>query len=143
MIKQKKNEVIVWAVPGEIVGSRDTSKETTGWDVSGWDGARKSQKAQAAAREKRAAAEQCFLRAVGKTAVLDDTSMEEQVEAAVMALREAMVGTLDEHARRKRWCSRSKPWWTEDIAALRKEFGRERRRPAGIGRVRGARRNLR
>ena len=75
--------------------------------------------------------------------MLDDTSTVEQTEAAAVALREAMVGTLDEHARRKRWCSRSKPWWTEDITALWKEFGRERRRPANIGRMQDARRNLR
>jgi len=60
-----------------------------------------------------------------------------------VALREAMVGTLDEHARRKRWCSRSKPWWTEDLAGQRREIGMERRRLAGIGRARDARRNLR
>ena len=89
------------------------------------------------------AAQQCFLRAGNKTAVLDDTSSAEQLEKAAVALKEAMVGTLDEHARRKRWCSRSKPWWTEDLAELRRELGRERRRPAGIGRARDARRNLR
>ena len=120
------HEVIVWEVPGRIAGSQETSKETTGWDVSGWDRSGKSEEGQAAAQVKRAVAQQCFLRAVGKTAVLDDTSSKEQVEAAVVALREAMVGTLDEHARKKRWCSRSKPWWTDDIAVLRKEFGRER-----------------
>jgi len=126
-----------------LAGSRDTSKEMTGWDVSSWDRAGKSEEGQAAARGKRTAAQQCFLQVVGKTAVLDDTSMEEQVEAAAVALQEAMVGTLDEHARKKRWCSRSKLWWTEDIAVLRKEFGRERRRPAGIGQVQGARQDLR
>jgi len=125
-----------------MVGSRDTSKETTGWDISGWNSSGKSEEEQEAAQEKRAAAQHCFLRAVGKTTVLDDTSLEEQVEAAAVMLREAMVETLDEHARRKRWCSRSKPWWREDLVALRKEFGRERRRPAGIGRVQDARRNL-
>jgi len=39
--------------------------------------------------------------------------------------------------------SQSEPWWTEDLAELRKKLGRERRRPAGIGRVQNARRNLR
>jgi len=60
-----------------------------------------------------------------------------------VALREAMVGTLNSHARAKRWCSRSKPWWTEELAELLKQLGRARRRPAGIGRTRDARRNLR
>ena len=51
--------------------------------------------------------------------------------------------TLDKFARKKRNCARSKRWWTTDLAKLRKELGRERRRPAGIGRVQQARRNLR
>jgi len=137
------HEVIVWEVLGGIPGSRDTSKEVTGWDISGWDSTGKSEEEQTAIREKKAATQQCFLRAGGKTGVLDDTSSAAQVEEAAVALQEAMVGTLNSHARRKRWCSRSKPWWTEDLAELRKELGRERRRPAGIGRARDARRNLR
>ena len=70
------------------------------------------------------------------------TSSAEQVEEAAMALREAMAGTLNSHTRAKRWCSRSKPWWTGELAELRKQLGRDRRRPAGIGCVRDARRNL-
>jgi len=134
--------LFVWEVLGGIPDSRDTSKEVTGWDISGWDSTGKSEEEQTAIREKKAAAQQCFLRAGGKTGVLDDTSSAEQVEEAAVALQEAMVGALNSHARRKRWCSRSKPWWTEDLAGLRKELGRERRRPAGIGRARDARRNL-
>jgi len=137
------HEVIVWEVLGGIPGSRDTSNEVTGWDISGWDSTRKSEEEQTAIRKKKAAAQQCFLRVGGKTEVLDDTSSAEQVEEAAVALQEAIVGTLNSHARRKRWCSRSKPWWNEDLAELWKELGRERRWPAGIGRARDARRNLR
>jgi len=137
------HEVIVWEVLGGIPGSRDTSKEVTGWDISGWDSTGKSEEEQTAIWEKKVAAQQYFLRAGGKRGVLDNTSSAEQVEEAAVALQEAMVGTLNSHARRKRWCSRSKPWWTEDLAELRKELGRERRQPAGIGQARDARRNLR
>jgi len=59
-------------------------------------------------------------------------------------LREAMAVTLDAHARKKRWCSRSKPWWCEDLRELRKELGRARWkwRVAGISRVKAARREF-
>jgi len=62
------------------------------------------------------------------------------VEAAGL-LRETMTATLDEHARKKRWCLRSKPWWCEELKELRKDLGRERRkwRVAGISRVKVAR----
>ena len=54
-----------------------------------------------------------------------------------------MTATLDKFAKKKRSCARSKRWWTGDLAKLRKQLGAERRRPAGIGRVQEARRNLR
>jgi len=137
------HEVIMWEILGGTPNSQDSSKEVTGWDIRGWSGAGKSEKEQKAAREKEAAAQQCYLRSGKKTAALDDTSSAEQVEEAAVALREAMVGTLNNHARAKRWCSRSKPWWTEELAELRKQLGRARQRPAGIGRTRDAQRNLR
>ena len=71
---------------------------------------RKSEEEQKAAREKEVAAQQCYLRSGKETAALNDTSSAEQVEEAAVALREAMVGTLNSHARVKRWCSRLKPW---------------------------------
>jgi len=79
----------------------------------------------------------------GRTQTLTDESAAEQLDAAAAALREAMMMTLNKFARRKRNCARSKRWWTADLAKLRKELRRERRRPAGIGRAREARRNLR
>jgi len=55
-----------------------------------------------------------------------------------------MTATLDEHARKKHWCSRSKPWWCEELKELRKDLGRARRkwRVAGISRVKVARREF-
>ena len=49
------------------------------------------------------------------------------MEAAAEALKAVMTGTLDEHAKKKRWCSRSKPWWTAEIKELRKDLGHTRR----------------
>ena len=56
-----------------------------------------------------------------------------------------MVVTLDQHACKKRWCSRSKRWWNPELQELRKILGKGRRkkRVAGISRVQEARRNLR
>ena len=67
------------------------------------------------------------------------------MDDAVAALREAMVGTLDQHARKKRWCSRSKMWWNPELRDLRKALGKARRgrRVAGISRAQDARRELR
>jgi len=55
------------------------------------------------------------------------------------------VGTLDQHACQKRWCSRSKRWWNPELRNLRKALGKARRgwRVAGISRVQAARRELR
>jgi len=137
------HEVIMWEILGGTPNSQDSSKEVTGWDISGWSGAGKSEEEQKATREKEVAAQQCYLRSGKETAALDDTSSVEQVEEAAVALWEAIVGTLNSHARAKRWCSRSKPWWTEELAELQKQLGRARRWPAGIGHVRDTRRNLR
>jgi len=62
-------------------------------------------------------------------------------------LKEAMTGTLDELAKKKRWCSRSKRWWSEDVKQLRCELGKARRefrnRSASISRFKEARHNFR
>jgi len=81
---------------------------------------------------------------VDTTPILSDGSRTEEVVVAAGPLREAMAVTLDEHARKKRWCSRSKPWWCEDLRELRKELGRARWkwRVAGISRVKAARREF-
>jgi len=59
---------------------------------------------------KRATAQECYAQAASRTALLDDNNTKEQTETAAVALREAIAGTLDEHTRRTRWSSRSKPW---------------------------------
>ena len=73
--------------------------------------------------------------------ILTDDSIQEEVVKAAGALREAMTATLDQHTKKKRWCSRSKPWWNLDLKELRKELSRARRkwRVAGISRVQAAR----
>ena len=82
---------------------------------------------------------------MGRTAILSDESTKEQVTEAAGSLREAMTATLDEHARKKRWCSRSKPWWCEELKELRKGLGRARWkwRVAEISWVKAARREFR
>ena len=49
------------------------------------------------------------------------------------------------HARAKRWCSRSKLWWTPELKDLRKDLGRARRdrRTKCMSRMQEARRQLR
>jgi hypothetical protein len=123
----------------------DTSTETTGWDISGWDPAlAEDQEEKEEAQRRREKAWESYMRMAGQTPILSDESTVEEVVLAAGALREAMTATLDGHARRKRWCTRSKPWWNEDLKDLRKELGRARRkwRVAGISRVKTARREL-
>jgi len=124
-----------WAAP---------SKETTGWDISGWDPAGKEGEEKEAAEGKRVQAQECYRRGCSTSPIMDDRSTKEEVDQAV-ALREAMMGTLEQHARAKRWCSRSKRWWTPELKDLRKALGRARRdrRTKGMSRVQEARRQLR
>jgi len=75
---------------------------------------------------KRAQVQECYRRGVGASAVLADDSTLEEVDMAAVMLREAIVGTLDQHARPKRWCSRSKRWWNPELKDLRKALGRAR-----------------
>jgi len=73
------HEVIMWEILGATPNIRDSSKEVTGWDISGWSGAGRSEEEQKAAREKEVAAQQCYLRSGKETAALNDTSSAEQV----------------------------------------------------------------
>ena len=59
-------------------------------------------------------------------------------------LRAAMVGTLDPHVRKKRWCSRSKRWWNPELKDLWKALGKARcDHKKGFSKVQDARRVLR
>jgi len=140
------HELIAWEVLGTLDPRADTSTETTGWDISRWDPTKESEeKEKKKAEERRAKARESYLAGVGRTPILSDESTKEQVTEAAGSLREVMTATLDEHARKKRWCSRLKPWWCEELKELRKDLGRARRkwRVAGISRVKAARREFR
>ena len=140
------HEVIVWDVLGSPHPTDITSTETTGWDISGWDPAKKSEEEEK--KEGGGEAEEgkgVLSGRVGRTPILSDSSTKEEVTEAEGLLRETMTVTLDEHTRKKRWCSRSKPWWCEDLKKLRKDLGWARRkwRVAGMLRVKAARREFR
>jgi len=143
---ESDHELIAWEVLGTPDPRADTSMETTGWDISGWDPARESEEEEKKKAEgRRAKARECYLAGVGRTPILSDESTKEQVTEAAGSLRESMTMTRDEHARKKRWCSRSKPWWCEELKELRKDLGRARRkwRVAGMSWVKAARREFR
>ena len=115
----------------------------TGWDIQGWDPTGKNGSDTKAVEEMRAKVQAFFQRGVGETPILMDVSTTWEVDMAAAALREVMMATLDNFAKKKRSCARSKRWWTEDLAKLRRELGRKRRRPAGIGRAWEGRHNMR
>ena len=105
------HEVIVWEVLGNPHPMADTSTETTGWDISRWDPTKESKEEEKKmVAERRAKARECYVGMVGRTPILSDDSATKDVVKAAGVLRETMSMTLDEHARKKRWCSRSKPW---------------------------------
>jgi len=141
-----EHELLQWEVLGAASLGDATSTATTGWDIRGWDPKGKEDKEEAnAAAAKLAQAQECYRRGEGASVVLADDSTVEEVDMAAATLREAMVGTLEQHARAKRWCSRSKRWWTPELKDLRKALGRARRgwRTKGMSRVQEARRELR
>jgi len=140
------HELIAWNVLGQLPPRAETSMETTGWDISSWDPEKeKQEEGRKKAEELRGKARECYLQGVGRTPILTDSSSREEVTEAAGSLREAMTATLDEYVRKKRWCSRSKPWWNADLRVLRKELGKARWkwRVAGISRVQAARREFR
>jgi len=140
------HEVIAWEVLGNSHPTAITSTETTGWNISGWDPAKESEEEEKKkAEERQRKARECYLAGAERTLILSDDSTKEEVREAAGSLREAMTVTLDEHARKKHWCSRSKPWWCEDLKELRKDLGRARRKwkVAGISRVKAVRREFR
>jgi len=139
------HEVLQWEILGEASWEDDVSTATTGWDVDGWDPRGKEEEEAKAAGEARARAQECYRRGVQDTPVLGDGSTVAEIDIAAAALRAAIVETLDQHARKKRWCSRSKRWWTPELRDVRKALGRARRkrRVAGMSRVQEARRSLR
>jgi len=139
------HELIAWEMLGNPHPQADTSKETTGWDISSWDPMKEEDdEEKEKAQERRRRARECYIGMAGQTPILTDDSIQEEVVKAAGVLREAMTATLDQHAKKKRWCSRSKPWWNPDLKELRKELGMARRkwRVAGISRVQAARREF-
>jgi len=123
------HEVIMWEVLGNPHLKSDMSTETTGWDISGWDPTKENEEEEKKkAEERKAKARECYMGMVGRTPILSDDSTTDDMVKEAGALREAMTMTLDEHARKKRWCSRSKPWWNADLRELRKDLGRARRK---------------
>ena len=96
-----------------------TSTETTGWDISGWDPAKESEEEEKKkTEERRRRARECYLAGVGRTPILTDDSTKEEVMEAAGSLRKAVTVTLDKHTKKKHWCSRSKPWWCEELKDL-------------------------
>ena len=97
-----------------------------------------------AAEAKRAQAQECYRRGVQRSLIFTDASTVEEVDGAASALREAMVGNLDQHARKKRWCSRSKMWWNLELHDLRKQLGKAgaTEGPVGMSRIQEARREV-
>ena len=121
------HELLHWEVLGAASLGDATSTAMTGWNISRWDPKGKEDEEEAnVAAAKRAQVQECYRRGVGASAVLADDSTLEEVDMAAVMLREAIVGTLDQHARPKRWCSRSKRWWNPELKDLRKALGRAR-----------------
>jgi len=118
------HEVLQWEIQGNASLEDATSTATTEWDIGCWDTEGKEGKKAEKARGKRAQAQECFCRGIQGSLMLNDSSSAEEVDTAAAVLKEAMVGTLDQHVHKKRWCVCSKRWWNLEVHDLRKLLGR-------------------
>jgi hypothetical protein len=101
------HEVICW----EILGGKTPGGDVvTGWDISGWQPGGKSGEEKEKAERRRREAEATFRNLTTQLAPLHDSSEKEQLEEAADTLQAALVATLDKHAVKRRWCTRSKRW---------------------------------
>jgi len=112
----------MWEVLGGKGGGKP-GKTVTGWDISGWEGRGKEEEERKKAEEKARQVRDTFLQLMGHTRLVDE-STKEQISGMADRPRAAMTETLDRHAVQKRWCSRSKLWWTDELRDLRKTLGR-------------------
>jgi len=135
------HEMIVWEVLGCGTSNSGTSEKTTGWDIGSWDPRNKDEEGREKAEKKKRAARETFIKLIGGLGPLDDESTVEQADEAAVALRTAMTATLNEHARHRRWCSRSKRWWNDELRDLRATLGRAKR-TRNWARIKSARREL-
>jgi hypothetical protein len=95
--------VIVWEILGqEAIVPEGVSKDTTGWDISGWITAGKTGEARELAQRKRAEARELSLQAASRTSLLGENSSVEEVDIAAVGLKKAMTGMLVELANKKR-----------------------------------------
>jgi len=119
------HEVLLWELLGG--GEGEPSKVITAWDVSGWVTKGKTGEEQKKAEEKAEEAREMFTHLLGQEEGLNDESTATQVDQAALTLRRAMTETLDRHGKLRRWCTRSKRWWTDELRELRKILGKARR----------------
>jgi len=64
---------------------QETSREMTGWDISGWDPVGKEGEEREAAEGKRRQAQECYQRGCRESPILDDGSTKEEVDRPFMA----------------------------------------------------------
>ena len=125
------------------MGSAATVETVTGWDVSEWSTAEVHDKEEKEKREKaKKEARATWEKKAGRAP--DELYSRAEIDKEAANIRQAMEATLNEHAKKRRVCVRSKVWWAKEITELRKERGRAvreiRRNPAAYGE---AQRNLR
>lgn len=71
-----------------------------------------------------------FLKLLGERmgGTVPEISTQEELDAAMQELAEALREAVEGSTRRKRPCSHSKRWWTKELTALVKEVGRAERK---------------
>jgi len=120
------HEVILWEIieGGEKGGQ---SRVVTGWDIAGWSNKGKAEEDRKEAEKKAEQARTTFAQ-LTRHILINDESTEGEIEEVAIALRSAMTETLERHAKQRRWCTRSKRWWTDELRDLRKILARVRRK---------------
>jgi len=121
------HEVILWEIIEEGGGKGGQSRVVIGWDIASWSTRGKSEEERKEAQKKAEQARSTFAQLTRHISI-NDKSTEGEIEESVVALRSAMTETLERHVKQRRWCTRSKRWWTDKLRDLRKILARARRK---------------
>jgi hypothetical protein len=73
-------------------------------------------------------AETTFRSLLGRMTLLHDSSDVVQLEESAEGLQTAISEILNRDRSKRRWCTRSKRWWTDELRELRKVLGKLRRK---------------
>ena len=136
------HEILVWEVVEKDQGG-PSCKVTTGWNLPEFKRTDGTPEEQEKRKEARGEAKRQWEDAAERRGLAAATK--EGVEEEARWIRDTAASILDEFAKPRWVCLRSKSWWADEISELSKQLGRARRahREIRTEATKAARRNLR